>query len=266
MSMLRTNQVLQHGIERDTRFRVLASLGRGGFGEAYEVVHVDEEDNEFDNVCLKITDDDLTWHGETYFMRLLQGDSHAVQIEDAFPVQVGEGAAARTRFCITMELLRGRSVADLCETGELPWSEERVARQLRYVLRTLSTLHQLQTPHRDITPGNTYIGARSSLKLGDFGITTTAKLKRGVPTFGIYAPAFRPPDLKTFWDRRDDVYQIGLLALTLLSGEVQYSGVKRTAVNPLTARDSVLREVLKKALDVKSRRYDHAMAMEDALK
>jgi len=266
MPMLRINQLLQHGVERDVRFRVVDGLGRGGFGEAYEVVPVDEDDNESDPVCLKITNDDLTWHGEAYFMRLVHGDSHAIQMYDAFPVQVGEGSAARTRFCITMELLRGRSVADVCETGgDLPWSQERVTRQLRYMLRTLSTLHQLQTPHRDITPGNTYIGPRSSLKLGDFGITTTAKLKSGVRTFGVYSPAFRPPDLKTFWDRRDDIYQTGLLALTLLSGEVQYAGVKRTSVNPLTMRGGALREVVKKALDVKSRRFDHAMAMEAAL-
>ena len=104
------------------------------------------------------------------------------------------------------------------------------------------------------------------MKLGDFGITTTAKLKAGVRTFGVYNPAFRPPDLKTFWDRRDDIYQTGLLALTLLSGEVQYGGVRRVAVNPLTTRGGALREVVKKALDVKSRRYDHAMAMAAALK
>lgn len=145
MSMLRIDRVVQHGVERDMRFRVVDALGRGGFGEAHEVVHVDEDDIEADPMCLKITNDDLTWHGEAYFMRLLQGDSHALQIYDAFPVQVGEGSAARTRFCITMELLRGRSVAGVCETSEeLPWSEPRVTRQIRYLLRTVSTLHEPQ--------------------------------------------------------------------------------------------------------------------------
>ena len=38
MPMLKRDQLLQHGIRRDVRFRVVQPLGAGGFGEAYEVV------------------------------------------------------------------------------------------------------------------------------------------------------------------------------------------------------------------------------------
>ncbi len=265
MAMLRRGQVLQHGTRRDLRFRVLGRLGEGGFGEAYEVVCLSEHDQEFgDTMCLKVTTDDWSWHGETYFMRLLRGDAHAVQLHDSFPMQVGEGEAKRTRFCLLMELLKDRSVSDLCDSGELPWSEDRVVRQLRYLLHTLGRLHELQTPHRDITPTNTYVGNRSALKLGDYGIAATAKLHKGVRA-DAFNPAFCPPDLKTFWDRRDDVYQVGLLALTLLSGKVHCAGVKKPAVNALTKKDGVLRDVIKGALGVKAQRYAHAGAMRAAL-
>ena len=200
-------------------------------------------------------------------MRLLHGNAHAVQLFDAFPVQIGEGAAARTRFCILMELLRDRSVLDVCKSDELPWKEDRVARQIGYLLRTLSVLHGLQTPHRDITPANMYIGQRCALKLGDYGIAQTATLASGkVRANGVYNRAFRPPDLKTFWDRRDDIYQVGLLAMTLLAGEVCYTGVKKADVTQLTSRNGRLRDVIKQAVDVKARRFDHAMAMAGALK
>lgn len=265
MAMLREGQLLQHGTRRDLRFRVLGRLGRGGFGEAYEVVGLSENDQEFDETaCLKVTTDDRSWHGETYFMRLLEGDPHAVQLYDSFPVRVGEGDAGRTRFCLLMELLPGRSVSDLCDSGELPWPEDRVVRQLRYLLRTLGRLHELQTPHRDITPTNTYVGSKSALKLGDYGIAATAKLRKGVRA-DVFNPAFCPPDLKTFWDRRDDIYQVGLLALTLLSGDVYYAGVKKPAVNALANKGGVLRDVIKTALSVKSLRYEHAGAMRAAL-
>jgi len=265
MAMLRQGQLLQHSIRRDLRFRVLGRLGEGGFGEADEVVGLSENDQEFDNTaCLKVTTDAWSWHGETYFMRLLEGDLHAVQLYDSFPVRVGEGDAARTRFCLLMELLKSRSVSDLCDSGELPWPEDRVVRQLRYLLRTLGRLHELQTPHRDITPTNTYVGNNSALKLGDYGIAATAKLRKGVRA-NAFNPAFCPPDLKTFWDRRDDLYQVGLLALTLLSGEVHYAGVKKPAVNALARKDGALREAIKTALSVKSQRHEHAGAMRAAL-
>ncbi len=265
MAMLRQGQLLQHGILHDVRLRVLGRLGEGGFGEAYEVVYLSENDQESgDNVCLKVTTDDRSWHGETYFMRLLQGDPHAVQLYDSFPVRVGEGDAARMRFCLTMELLKGRTVSDLCDSGELRWPEDRVVRQLGYLLRTLGRLHKLQTPHRDITPTNTYVGNKSALKLGDYGIAATAKLSKGVRA-DAFNPAFCPPDLKTFWDRRDDLYQVGLLALTLLSGEVHHGGVKKPAVNVLAKKDGVLRDVIKTAIGVKSQRFEHADAMRAAL-
>lgn len=122
----------------------------------------------------------------------------------------------------------------------------------------------MNVAHRDITPGNVFVGDRAALLLGDYGITQAALLYRGVRADS-YTPAFKPPDLKAFWDRRDDIYQIGLLAATLLTGEVQLAGIKKPEVNGFTTKGG-LREVIKCALSVKSQRFPHAMAMADALK
>jgi len=73
-----------------------------------------------------------------------------------------------------MELLHGGTVADACDDGRLPWPQDRVLRQIRLLLRPLATLHRLGTSHRDIIPRNVFVGNRSALKLGDFGLARTA--------------------------------------------------------------------------------------------
>jgi serine/threonine protein kinase len=192
-------------------------------------------------------------------MGLLKGEGHVVQIKDSFPALVGEGQAARMLFCIDMQLVERGSVIDACANGDVPWSEDRVVRQIRYLLKPLSILHRMYTPHRDITPGNVFIGAHSALLLGDYGIARPALLKRGVLA-DAFNPEFTPRDLKTFWDRSDDIYQVGLLAMTLLAGEPQTNEVKKPAVNQLTSKGP-LREIIKQAISVKSQRYESAAEM-----
>lgn len=260
MPLLRRGTLVQHSTQRDVRYEIVQMIGKGGFGEAYEShVLLDSEEEPVGVTCLKVTRDKEPWHGEAYFMGLLRNVGHVVRMRDSFPAFVGEGQAARMLFCIDMELVERGSVADSFANGDAAWSEDRVARQIRYLLKPLSILHNMHTPHRDITPGNVFIGDRSALLLGDYGIARAALLKRGVVA-DAFNPAFIPRDLKTYWDSSDDIYQIGLLAMTLLAGEIQTNDVKKPAVNQLTSRGP-FREIIKRAISVKSQRYASAMEM-----
>lgn len=260
--MLRKGQILQSEISHE-RYVVGRALGRGGFGETYAVARLDDRDNEAEATCLKITSDASSWHGEAYFGGLMHGTGHVVRMIDAFPIMLGTGRAARMRFCIEMELIAGGTVLDACEDGRLPWPEERVIRQLRLLLQPLSILHRLGTSHRDITPGNVFMGNRSSLKLGDFGIAKTA-LKDSGSHADAYARAYRPPTLGTWWSPADDVYQVGLLALTLCAGYPCDNQTKKWDVNGLVGKGR-LQRVVKKAISVKSQRFPDAGTFVTAL-
>ncbi len=264
MSLLKTGQSVQSEITNQ-RYIVKRPLGSGGFGETFAVARLDEDrDTEAEETCLKITSDAASWHGEAYFGGLLRDDPHVVRMIDAFPIMAGSGRAARMRFCIEMELLDGGTVDDACEDGRLPWLEERAHRQLRFLLQPLATLHRLGTTHRDVTPRNVFLGNRSALKLGDFGIAKTALKPAGVRA-DAYAPAFRPPSLGTWWSPADDVYQAGLLGLTLCLGKPCLNTTTKWDVNQIVGRGP-LRDVLKQAIGVKAQRYPDAGSMLEALK
>jgi serine/threonine protein kinase len=259
MALLKQGALVQHPTERNLRYEIIELIGKGGFGEAYMAACLYDDHDSTEVGCLKVTRDKASWHGEAYFMGLLREEAHVVKMVDSFPALVGEGQAARMLFCIEMELIERGSVADAFANGEKAWEEDRVARQIRYLLKPLSILHRMYTPHRDITPGNIFLKNNIGLLLGDYGIARTALLKSGVVA-DAFNPAFIPPGLGTFWDRSDDIYQVGLLAMTLLAGEVQTNEVKKPAVNQLTSKGA-LREIIKRAISVKSQRYESALDM-----
>lgn len=264
MPLLKPATLIQHPTRREVRYEIVEMIGKGGFGEAYEAeVLLDDHDDAVARTCLKVTRDKDSWHGEAYFMGLLQDAGHVVRMIDSFPALVGEGQAARMLFCIDMELVLRGSVKDAFEAGEPAWAETKVARQIRYLLKPLSILHRMHTAHRDITPGNVFIGDRSALLLGDYGIAKAALLQRGVRA-DAFNPAYAPRDLNTFWDRSDDIYQVGLLAMTLLTAKPQTNELMRPAINKVT-RKGLFREVIKRAISVKSQRYESATAMSDDL-
>jgi serine/threonine protein kinase len=237
-----------------TAYRIQAFLGQGGFGSAYVAFHIDEDGDEFgDPVCLKFTTDAGVWHGEAFFAGLLRETNNVVMQWDAFPAMVADGRGTRMVFVIEMVYMQTGTVQDACHDGRLPWPEDRVVRKIRGLLQPLTLLHNMGASHRDITPANVYVANRAVLKLGDFGIT-----KAGLKKSGVRADAatwhFAPTDIGAFWRPADDVYQVGLLMLTLLAGEEVWNSVRKVDVNQLTSRGYGLREAIKKAISVKSQR------------
>jgi serine/threonine protein kinase len=91
-------------------------------------------------------------------------------------------------------------------------------RQITNVLRVLELLHQKGICHGDITPRNIFL-KEERLLLGDFGIAKQKLGKGPVTMIGAAPEEFRPPDVDLFCGSpSDDVYQIGLIALSLLTG------------------------------------------------
>lgn len=235
-------------------YRIESLLGAGGFGAAYRARRLNRSGGEVEPaVCLKFFDSAAVWHGEAYFANLLSGATNVVKQRDAFPTSIVQGRGRRLVFVIEMELIETGTVRDACADGRLPWPEERVARKTRGLLRALALLHRSGTSHRDITPPNVYLANRAVLKLGDFGITKTGLLRSGVRVDALNED-FAPRDLGAFWRPADDVYQVGLLMLTLLSGEEMTNEVGKVAVNHCTSPEGILRPAIKAALSVRSRR------------
>ena len=246
--------------ESGRTYRLERLVGKGGFGE----VHLATPDPRAGlpaQVCVKITERLTPWLREAYFAELLGREPRALRIHDRFVITRG----GPTRYCLAMEYAEhGDLGAWLASAG--PQSERFVRRELAGILSVLDVLHRGQALHRDLTPFNVFVCEGQQLKLGDFGIATHQMSSRGVT-----ADAFNllnvPNEIAwgrvRRWQQRDDIYQVGLIAVMLLRGDI--GGVIRSRdVRTLPCSDH-LKEVIHRCLGVRGKRYEAAGELITAL-
>jgi hypothetical protein len=170
------------------------------------------------------------------------------------------------RYCLAMEYAEhGDLGAWLARRGAQP--ERFVRRELAAILRALDTLHQGQALHRDLTPFNVFVCEDERLKLGDFGIATHQRSRRGVTAdaFNLFnAPTEIAWGKIRRWQQRDDIYQVGQLAAMLLRGDVR-SPMRSRDVRGLPCSDH-LKEVIHRCLGVRGNRYEAAGELIAALR
>src|SRR5258708_21533746 len=170
------------------------------------------------------------------------------------------------RYCLAMEY---------AEHGDLgAWLEKKGAQTERYVRReiaailgALDALHRGQAMHRDLTPFNVFVCEDDQLKIGDFGIATHQLNPRGV-TADAFSLFHVPSEIAwgkvRRWQKRDDIYQIGLIAVMLLRGDIT-KPMRSKDVRGLPCSDH-LKEVIHRCLGSRGKRYEAAGELIDALR
>jgi serine/threonine-protein kinase len=160
------------------------------------------------------------------------------------------GRTDDSTFFYVMEYLPGLSLEDLLERhGPLP--AERVVHFLWQICQALREAHAIGLIHRDIKPGNVFAAQRGGVydvvKLLDFGLVkpvTEAPSARLTQDGGISGtPLFMSPEQArglANLDARIDIYSVGALAYTLLTGRPPFDGTNSMEVMIAHVRDEVV--------------------------
>lgn len=223
MPLLKKGSVLGSDVS-GACYRVTSGrVAEGGFGEIYRGSLLDGRRDPVRDVAIKVLTHPLSWHGEAYFGRLLEDHSRVVGLLDAFQMASGSGAARLTRYLLIFEWMEEGTVWDFLQAGKGPVPDQAVARQTGEILELLRLLHRRGICHGDITPKNVFLRG-GELVLGDLGIAKQG-LEDGPLALGASTPAvFAPPGADgSSWTPSDDVYQLALIALSALAGEVVVS-------------------------------------------
>jgi len=236
-------------------------IGRGGFGEVYLATPTPGSGLPA-QVCIKISDRISGWVREAYFAELLTREERALRIFDRF----AEADGGQMRYCIAMEYAEhGDLGAWLDRNGAQ--SERFVRREIAEILGALDALHRGHVLHRDLTPFNVFVCEGERLKLGDFGIATHQLNPRGVTADAFNL--FHVPNEIAWgkvrrWQKRDDIYQIGLIAVMLLRGD-STRPMRSKDVRGLPCSDH-LKEVIHRCLGSRGKRYEAASELIAALR
>jgi len=211
----------------DGRYRLDATLGRGGMGLVYRATHVGMRRQ----VAVKILHPSLATSPEV--RNRFEREALAVgKIDHPNCVATYDvGRLSGGALYLAMELLEGRSLADVLEQ-ERQIAPGRALHILAHVLRGLSAVHAAGLIHRDIKPENIFlirVGEDLDFaKILDFGIAKPmsgelsddgVRLTQAGMAFG--TPIYMAPEqaLGNPMDGRADLYAAAIIGYEMVCGQ-----------------------------------------------
>ncbi|MCP3754649.1 serine/threonine-protein kinase [Streptomyces sp. TBY4] len=201
------------------RYRLLSRLGEGGMGTVWrardETLHREVAVKEV-RAPAHLRTGDI----ERMYSRLEREAWAAARIPDRNVVTVHDVVMEDDRPWIVMELIRGRSLADLLR-AEGPLAPRRAAHIGAEVLSALRAAHAVGVEHRDVKPANVLLAEDGRVVLSDFGIAAveggTALTMTGEV---VGSPEYLPPEraLGRPSGPESDLWSLGVLLYAAVEG------------------------------------------------
>jgi serine/threonine protein kinase/tetratricopeptide (TPR) repeat protein len=236
------------------RYRPLAPLGKGAFGEVYKAVDVDLDRLVALKVLLR-TDDvaKRRFLAEAGRQANLPKHNHLVAVYDSGTLPKGHSFAV-------MQYLDGGTVrTKLDSQGKI--DAETAARLVEQVALAVAAVHKgtsgsnaCPTPalvHRDLKPENILLDSSGIAHVADFGMAAAvADLQSGAAgpggTIAYMSPeqgtAFRPGMTPAPVDTRSDIWALGVILYELLTGRQPFVS---NAANAKDRRDEILDAIMR---------------------
>lgn len=211
----------------DGRWRIDSLLGWGSTSAVYAATHRNGH-----RAALKILHQSLC-ADPAMTERFLReaGIANAIKHRAIVPIR-DDGMTEEGCAYLVLELLEGETLDAIRERGHGRIALEDFAQVFEELMSAISAVHAAGVVHRDLKPQNVFITKSSELKLLDFGTARIFDRAAGsgisVQGLVIGTPAFMSPEqargAREEVDAQSDVWSLGAMIFTLLSGEYVHAG------------------------------------------
>ncbi|NIO70436.1 MAG: SUMF1/EgtB/PvdO family nonheme iron enzyme [Anaerolineae bacterium] len=203
------------------KYKIVEEIGRGGFAAVYKAI--DTTLNR--TVALKVLA--APPPGDpTFLERFWREARTAANLKHPNIVAIYEVAEIEGKYCLAMEFLPGRTLAQILHEEEaLP--PRRVAEITQQLASALDYAHARGFVHRDIKPSNVIVDDQGHVTLTDFGTVKPAEgTKLTAPWMSIGTPEYMSPEQigGLVVKPASDIYSLGIVCYEMLSGQVPFSG------------------------------------------
>lgn len=205
------------------RYRLDRPIGSGGMGQVWAA-----HDTVLGrDVAVKLQRVDPN-DGQAEVERFLREARTTAALQHPHVVTVYDSGTEGDQAFLVMELLPGPSLqAYVKARGPLP--EDEAVSLAAQIASGLAAAHGAGVVHRDIKPANVMFDAQGTIKIVDFGIarlTATTSTKLTALNAIIGSPPYLSPEQFEGRpaDERSDLYALGCVLMTLLTGRPPFAG------------------------------------------
>lgn len=210
----------------DGRWRVDGLLGWGSTSAVYEATHRNGH-----RAALKILHQSLCANPVTMERFLREaGIANAIKHRAIVPIR-DDGMTEEGCAYLVVELLEGETLDGIRKRKNGRIALEEFASIAEELMSAIAAVHAAGVVHRDLKPQNVFITTSGDLKLLDFGtarILDRASGSGSVAGMVIGTPAFMSPEqargARDEVDAQSDVWSVGAMIFTVLSGEPVHAG------------------------------------------
>jgi len=203
------------------RYQIIEELGEGGMGKVYKAQDIEIREK----VALKLLKPEIATDEKTIerFRNELKFARKIAHRNVCKMYDLGEEKGTRY---IIMEYVPGEDLKDtITRIGQLPIAKTvSIAKQ---VCEGLAEAHRAGVVHRDLKPQNIMIDKEGNVRIMDFGIARSVKVK-GITGAGVMigTPEYMSPEqaeVKEI-DQRSDIYSLGVILYEMATGRIPFEG------------------------------------------
>ena len=213
----------------DDRFALKALLGSGGMGTVYRA----EQFSMNRDVAVKVLNSGE--QDERTVRRFMTEARAASRLKSPHTVTVFDfGCTSDGILYIAMELMEGRTLAQVQKDQKKPFGLVRATRMLNQVLDSIEEAHDFGILHRDVKPENVFLlerpGSRDFVKVLDFGVAKMVGESRpGLTNPGVSfgTPLYMSPEQMLGGEvgPATDLYSVAILLFEMLAGVPPMAGL-----------------------------------------
>jgi serine/threonine protein kinase len=235
-SARRVTGSLSAGYQLGGRYRIIRSVGKGGFGAVYEAA--DERFRGQRIVAIKeMSDAQLSASEKTQALEDFRQEANLlVQLHHQHLPTVSDFFEEGGKAYLVMEFIQGQTLEKAQDDASGPLDESKVMGYALQLCEVLSYLHTRPQPiiFRDLKPSNIMVTPDDEIKLIDFGIARVFKSAARKDTTSLGSGGYAPLEQygRGQSDARSDIYALGATLYDLLTKTTPVDAPARR-VNPL---------------------------------
>ena len=212
-----TTKVAQHRIGK---YQLLKTIGKGNFAKVKLARHIPTGKQ----VAVKIID--KTQLNDKVLRKVSREVGIMKMLDHPNIVKLYQVIETETTLYLVMEYASGGEIFDyVVHHGRMKEKEARA--KFRQIVYAVQYCHQKRIIHRDLKAENLLLDGQMNIKIADFGFSTEFTVGSKLDTF-CGSPPYAAPELfqgKKYDGPEVDVWSLGVVLFTLISGALPFDGV-----------------------------------------